>query len=187
MVYGRQIAVLTVALLGAALILLGLAPQAQVAPGETETCQLLALRGEGAEAGGEQGEARPGGESRATGANYGTWVNVVAPGGESSASSSQRILSSVPTSVSRSGYAAWNGTSMASPFVAGVAALLSSQGLSNTQGRQRIESTATDLGAAGKDQIFGNGLVNAQAAVTNSARSKASTQVLITPSKKRIG
>jgi thermitase len=85
--------------------------------------------------------------------NYGAYVDVAAPGSS--------ILSSIPPS----GYASWDGTSMATPFVSGVAALLASQGMAAQQIRSRIETTATDLGSTGRDDKFGHGLVDADAAV----------------------
>lgn len=57
------------------------------------------------------------------------------------------------------------GTSFASPFVAGVAALLMQQGLTNVQVVARLKATATDLGAPGRDPVFGYGEVNAARAV----------------------
>jgi serine protease len=65
------------------------------------------------------------------------------------------------------GYEAWSGTSMATPHVSAVAALLWSQntGWSNTQIRQALEATALDLGAAGRDDSYGHGLIQAKAAL----------------------
>jgi subtilisin family serine protease len=63
-------------------------------------------------------------------------------------------------------YGVASGTSMASPHVAGAAALVMSAGVLNpTQVRNLLTSTAQDLGAAGRDKLFGYGLVNVAAAV----------------------
>lgn len=62
-----------------------------------------------------------------------------------------------------SGYEAWNGTSMATPHVSAVAALLwsSDTTLSNVDIREAMNATAYDLGTAGRDNAYGNGLVQA--------------------------
>lgn len=94
--------------------------------------------------------------------NYGSWIDVAAPGGEdASVKDAQDIFSTVPTD----SYAYKNGTSMASPFVAGVASLLAARGHAAGAIRSRILGTATDLGSPGKDVLFGHGLVNAEAAL----------------------
>jgi thermitase len=54
---------------------------------------------------------------------------------------------------------------MAAPHVAGVAALLMSRGRTAWQAGHAITSTATDAGAAGWDDTYGHGVVNALAAV----------------------
>lgn len=67
-----------------------------------------------------------------------------------------------------SGYDYFDGTSMATPHVSGVAALIWSKhpGATNAQVRQALIETAEDLGAAGRDNSFGNGLVRANNALT---------------------
>ena len=63
-------------------------------------------------------------------------------------------------------YAYFSGTSMATPHVAGVAALVWSQHLncSNKEIRAVLRATAEDLGPAGRDDAYGYGLVQAKAA-----------------------
>lgn len=65
------------------------------------------------------------------------------------------------------GYGAWWGTSVASPVTAGVVALMMSANpkLLNTQIESLLYSTATDLGAAGRDKYYGYGRIDANAAV----------------------
>ncbi len=65
------------------------------------------------------------------------------------------------------GYASASGTSMASPHVAGTAALIlaANPGISNTGLRQLMQATADDLGSAGKDTLYGYGLVDADEVV----------------------
>ncbi len=64
-------------------------------------------------------------------------------------------------------YGQHSGTSVASPFVAGVAALIKAKNPQFTpaQVRERLESTAVDLGNTGKDNYYGYGLVNAYDAI----------------------
>lgn len=66
-----------------------------------------------------------------------------------------------------SGWESWNGTSMATPHVAGVAALVWSKNPSwtNQQIRGALERTAVDLGVAGRDDTYGHGLVQAKKAL----------------------
>ncbi len=64
-------------------------------------------------------------------------------------------------------YIVISGTSMASPFVAGTAALMlaANPALSPAQVYQILADTAHERGVAGKDNVFGHGLVNVKAAV----------------------
>ncbi len=79
--------------------------------------------------------------------------------------STGRVESTAP--LEGSGYEAWDGTSMATPHVSAVAALLwsSDTTLTNAEIRAAMTSTALDLGTAGRDVAYGYGLVQAKAAL----------------------
>jgi subtilisin family serine protease len=74
---------------------------------------------------------------------------------------------SIRSTYLNSGYAYMSGTSMATPYVSGVAArvLGASPFLTNKQVVEILLSSATDLGAAGTDAVYGRGLVNLTAAL----------------------
>ena len=97
-------------------------------------------------------------DTRAWFSNYGPELDVVAPG------------VSVNSCTMGGGYASWQGTSMATPHVAGVATLVVAGGDLGADPTpaalmQRIRSTADDLGAPGFDDYYGHGIVDAVEAV----------------------
>jgi subtilisin family serine protease len=78
-----------------------------------------------------------------------------------------RLGQSTSVSVAIGNYDFFDGTSMATPHAAGVAALVWSNnpGWTHTQIRTALDSSAEDLGVAGRDTSFGFGLIRAQAAL----------------------
>ena len=100
-------------------------------------------------------------------ATDGAWIPVVSISYHDGAAIRAGGLTAAAVTSAPSNYASWGGTSMATPHVAGVAALLwaANPTLSNAQVRQILRHTAMDLGAAGRDTRFGYGLVQADAAV----------------------
>lgn len=92
----------------------------------------------------------------------GSWVDVVAPG---SAIVSTVIASPSSSLGCRRGtmYCSLSGTSMAAPYAAAAAALEISRlkkRFSQASITSRLQSTATDLGRAGRDNDYGYGLIN---------------------------
>jgi lantibiotic leader peptide-processing serine protease len=110
---------------------------------------------------------------KATYSNYGTGANdVAAPGGSGTTGDCRNtVLSTFPGG----GYVCIQGTSMASPHAAGVAALIVSQfgtvgadgdvKMSPTRVEQYLQSTAIDIGLPGYDECFGHGRIDALRAV----------------------
>ena len=111
------------------------------------------------------------------------FVSLVAPGGDfrfdvpgTAAGGTSGILSSVwnffsdPFQGEQVGpdYAFYTGTSMAAPHVSGVAALVlaANPGMTGAQLRDRLTSTAVDVGPPGFDTRYGFGRVDAYNAIT---------------------
>ncbi|MEH6450330.1 MAG: S8 family serine peptidase [Oleispira sp.] len=102
--------------------------------------------------------------------NFGPTIDVAAPGGDFSVDSG--ILSTWGDDRNGSAiltYGALQGTSMAAPHVAGVAALMKSAQANLTHndflGHLNAGNLTQDLGASGRDDIFGMGLIDAQKSV----------------------
>ncbi|NPB03489.1 MAG: S8 family serine peptidase [Thermotogae bacterium] len=105
---------------------------------------------------------------RASFSNYGVELELVAPG--------SMIASTVPFT---DAYAYADGTSMATPHVSGVAALIFSRNpnLSADTVRAILDATAIDMGEYGKDYFYGYGLVNAYLALLATPTPTATPQI----------
>src|SRR3989454_2136668 len=109
--------------------------------------------------------------------SYGPTVDIAAPGGDfadSSAGSfgaSYGVLSTVwDFQLNQPRYAFYEGTSMATPHVTGVAALVLARepGLSVAALRARLTNFAVDVGSDGPDILYGAGIVHARNSLTQS-------------------
>ncbi len=87
--------------------------------------------------------------------NHGKKIELAAPGTD------------IYSTLMGGGYGYKTGTSMATPFVSGSAALVLSKNgtLTNSQVRKILDNSAVDLGASGRDPYFGYGKVNVYGAL----------------------
>ena len=115
--------------------------------------------------------------------NRGSTIDIAAPGGNNGSDiNGDGVGDGVVSTIGDDGstgpvqfrYSALNGTSMATPHVAGVAALMKSvhRNLTPAEFDTAITSgrITDDLGTTGRDDLFGHGLINAQKAVAEANR-----------------
>jgi len=114
-------------------------------------------------------------ETKAPYSNYGLSLDLVAPGGNNNLDQNndgyadgvlqQTFRNSI--FVCDFAYYFFQGTSMATPHVSGVAALVIANGNATTpdEVRAALQETAEDLGETGRDDTYGWGLVDAYAAL----------------------
>ena len=111
--------------------------------------------------------------AKASFSNYADWVTIMAPGGDQDRFGIEGgILSTVPKSKVPSGYAYFQGTSMACPHVSGIAALIASyfgrQGFTNDELKSRLITAyrpfnIDELNPGYKGKL-GKGYIDAEAA-----------------------
>ena len=104
-------------------------------------------------------------DNKTSWSSYGVFVDLAAPG------------LGIYTTARGGGYQSASGTSFASPIVAGVAALVKGMHPEFTaaQVESALFSSAVDLGAAGKDPLYGYGRVSAAAAVAAAGTTPSDT------------
>jgi serine protease len=110
----------------------------------------------------------PGGK-RAPYSSWGKELDIAAPGGDKSQGEAAGIVQNTidPQDVSRSVYASYQGTSMATPHVAGVAALLWAAGAKNPDQVEKalFMSAKPAEGTTGWNEQYGHGLLDAEGAL----------------------
>lgn len=106
-------------------------------------------------------------DTKAAYSNYGEWIDITAPGGETYQNAEEGVVSTLPDN----DYGAFMGTSMACPHVSGVAALIlsefSSPGFRPETLRQRMLHSVDDIYSLNPDYVgqLGTGRLNAERAL----------------------
>lgn len=131
--------------------------------------------------------------------NYGTWIDVAAPGGDMSYDRNgdgypDGVISTCGDDSSgtiKYVYSFMEGTSMATPHVSGIAALMKSVNPNMTPAMFDMllsnGQITDDIGATGVDNFFGNGLINAYKAVTAVGGEEVDPVLVVTPSSLNFG
>ncbi len=111
-------------------------------------------------------------ETKAGYSNYGSALDIVAPGGDTSVDQNSDgygdgiLQQTFDGGYNNFNYYFYQGTSMATPHVAAAAAMVIANGANTPSAvRNTLESTADDLGAGGRDNTYGHGLLNLAAAL----------------------
>lgn len=131
--------------------------------------------------------------------NYGSTIDIAAPGGDLRVDTNgdgyyDGVLSTLGDDSSGSIkfiYAFYQGTSMAAPHVAGVAALMKSEraGLTPAEFDTWLEDgdLTEDIGTTGRDDDFGFGLIDAHKALIKAGGAPASPLLAVNPSSLNFG